>query len=243
MTRAAPEFIALLDLQDIDRTIMRLEEQRANLPQRSEVARIESEVTELVERLDGLDRELHAAVAERRRLEDELASLEEKIAAEEGRLYGGGVTSPKEALAVQEELRSLGQHKDALEERVIECLEREEPLLEERERLEAQRALLAQQLDEARGVLREQERDLDVQLEQERGRRAEAAGRIPGELLAHYESLRTRMGGVAASRLVGSACTGCNLTLSAVFLDEIRHLPPDVLVHCDECGRILIRAG
>lgn len=243
MIRAAPEFLSLLDLQEIDRAIMRLEERRANLPHRSEVARIESELTELVEIIDRLRRELDALVAERRRLEDELASLEEKISREEKRLYGGGVTSPKEALALQEELRSLGQHKGVLEERVIEYLEREEPLVDERDRLEARRAVLEEELGEARDVLTAQERELDVQLEQERGRRAEAAAGIPEELLTHYESLRARLGGVAASRLVGVSCSGCNLSLSAVFLDEIRHLPPDALVHCDECGRILIRAG
>ena len=43
------------------------------------------------------------------------------------------------------------------------------------------------------------------------------------------------------ARLVGTNCGGCHLTLSAVELDRIRHAPPDEMVFCGECGRLLVR--
>ena len=49
------------------------------------------------------------------------------------------------------------------------------------------------------------------------------------------------LGGVGAARLVGPSCTGCHLTLPAQELDRIRREPPDALVFCDQCGRILVR--
>jgi hypothetical protein len=60
-------------------------------------------------------------------------------------------------------------------------------------------------------------------------------------LIDEYEMLRTRLGGIGAARLEGGRCLGCNLSLSAVEVDRIRHEPPDAIVHCEECGRLLIR--
>jgi predicted nucleic acid-binding Zn-ribbon protein len=48
-------------------------------------------------------------------------------------------------------------------------------------------------------------------------------------------------GGIGAARLQGATCLGCNLGLPAVVVDRIRKLDPDEVVHCEECGRILVR--
>ena len=53
--------------------------------------------------------------------------------------------------------------------------------------------------------------------------------------------LRSRLGGVAVARLVGKTCQGCHLQLSAVEIDRIRRLDVDELVHCEACGRLLVR--
>ena len=42
-------------------------------------------------------------------------------------------------------------------------------------------------------------------------------------------------------RVIEVASEGCHLALSAMELDRIRHAPPDVVCHCEECGRILVR--
>ena len=73
------------------------------------------------------------------------------------------------------------------------------------------------------------------------GRRSSAAAGVEAELLAAYEDLRVELGGIAVARLVGSVCGGCHLGLSAVEVDRIKKQPPDALVRCDECGRLLVR--
>jgi uncharacterized protein len=71
--------------------------------------------------------------------------------------------------------------------------------------------------------------------------RADIAAAVDAELLERYEGLRHDLGGIAVARLVGTNCGGCHLTLSAVELDRIRHQPDDVVVLCEECGRLLVR--
>ncbi|MGH9281886.1 MAG: zinc ribbon domain-containing protein, partial [Acidimicrobiales bacterium] len=71
--------------------------------------------------------------------------------------------------------------------------------------------------------------------------RATCAGAVPTDLLATYEKLRARLGGIGAARLVGPSCTGCHLTLPAQELARIKREALDALILCDQCGRILIR--
>ena len=63
------------------------------------------------------------------------------------------------------------------------------------------------------------------------------AARLPADLLERYETLRARLGGVGAARLVGNRCDGCHLELPSAEVDRIRHLPPGEVVTCDQCGR------
>ena len=60
-------------------------------------------------------------------------------------------------------------------------------------------------------------------------------------LVAQYDSLRANFGGVAVARLEQGSCRGCHIKLSSVEFDRVRHLPIDAVVHCEHCGRILIR--
>ena len=64
---------------------------------------------------------------------------------------------------------------------------------------------------------------------------------MPDELWPEYDALRSQLGGVAVARLAGATCQGCHLALSAVEVDRIRKLPVDEPVHCEECGRLLVR--
>jgi predicted nucleic acid-binding Zn-ribbon protein len=60
-------------------------------------------------------------------------------------------------------------------------------------------------------------------------------------LVSEYERLRAGLGGIGVARLEGGRCLGCQLMLSAVERDRLKGLPPDEVVHCEECGRLLVR--
>ena len=85
------------------------------------------------------------------------------------------------------------------------------------------------------------ESEIDAGIAEEESARAAAAANVPAELLSEYERLRTRLGGIGAARLEHGTCMGCRMKLPATELDRIKHQPPDALVHCDQCGRILVR--
>ena len=64
----------------------------------------------------------------------------------------------------------------------------------------------------------------------------------PAELLALYDKLRAQHG-VGAAALRGGRCEGCHLSLNTVGLARIRAAPPDEVLRCEECRRILIRTA
>jgi predicted nucleic acid-binding Zn-ribbon protein len=82
---------------------------------------------------------------------------------------------------------------------------------------------------------------VDAELSQRRAARDAEAAPLPADLLARYDRLRAHHDGVAVARLVGGRCDGCHLTLAQAALERIRNAPPDEVVECEECGRLLAR--
>jgi predicted nucleic acid-binding Zn-ribbon protein len=144
---------------------------------------------------------------------------------------------------MDDEVHHLRRRRDELEDEELEAMEEQEPLDTQLEAFDGEAERLRSEADRLRRLLAEAESVLNDELASVQSQRSVAAQRLPSDLAQRYESLRTRLGGTGAARLVGNRCEGCHLELPAVEIDRIRHLPDDVLVTCDQCGRILIRTS
>lgn len=234
-------FDDLIALQDLDIEISQVRHELDRLPERQRLADLDAQLASLDARRAEVEAERVVVAREQRRLEDEVALVTEKADKVHHQLYEGGITSPKEAEALQADLESLRRHQRNLEDRVLEQMELAEPIDEqlaglaaEREAVEADRAEAQAAFDAAAGALGERLTELER-------RRADAAAVVPEALAGHYEKIRGRLGGIGAARLVGSRCDGCHLTLPSAEAEALRAAPPDEVIHCPECGRILVR--
>lgn len=232
---------ALLAVQEHDTRVDQLEHRRRTLPVREELEGVMAQLAALEGQVAEVEGRKHELVREQRRIEDEVASLGAKVEQHDKTLYGGTVNSPKELQAIQDEIASLKRRISQLEDGELELMEQVEPLDAELARLAAERA----RLDEVAGALRAQIAEAEVEIDAELGTvreaRSAAAASVDPELLATYEDLRPRLGGIAIARLVNGHCGGCHLALSAVEIARIKKLPEDELVNCEECGRLLAR--
>ncbi len=218
------------------------------LAHRLETLPVRSQLAALAEQVAGLDRQL-AAVDQRRgelsrsqqRLEDEIASLTERANQAEKQLYSGAVTNPRELQALQDDVASIRRRIGQIEDDELEIMELTEPVDAERADLVAERERLDAETESLTAELADTEGEIASELAEVRSERDAAAAQVPDELWPEYDTLRSQLGGVAVARLVGSTCQGCHLALSAVEVDRIRKLSPDELVHCEECGRLLVR--
>jgi uncharacterized protein len=232
---------ALLAVQEHDTRTDQLNHRIETLPVRSDLAQLEDDVRAVDDQLADAQRRRDELGRSQQRLEDEIASLTERANQAEKQLYSGAVTNPRELQALQDDVASIRRRIGQLEDDELEIMELVEPvdaertqLTGERERLEAEGARLRAALDEA-------ESELAAQLAAVQAERVAAATEVPDELWPEYDKLRARFGGVGIARLVGSTCQGCHLALPAVEVDRIRKLPLDEPVHCEECGRLLVR--
>lgn len=234
-------FEALLGLQEHDTSIDQLEHRLATLPERTALAEVGAALVAATESRARVQARRDELARDQKRIEDEVALVEAKAAEVDGTLYGGSVTSPKELQALQDEFAALKRRQGELEDRVIEVMEAAEPVDEELAGLDSHLATLAADEVAAAGALAAVEAAVTAELETARAERAGLVAEVPVDLLAEYERLRPQYGGVAVARLVGANCQGCHLALASAELDRVRHQPPDALVHCEECGRILVR--
>lgn len=231
----------LLDLQANDTAADQLRHRRKALPERAALveldrkeAALRAEVAEPQAERDGLARE-------QKRLEDEIAMVEGKAAHVEKQLYDGSMTSPKEAQALQADLESLKRRQGALEDEVIELMERIEPLDEQLAASLVSFAAIDAERDALKSSLAAAEAVVDEELEQTTAARQALVDAVPATLIAEYERIRGGEGGIGVARLQGSTCLGCHISLAAAEVDVMKRLPADELAYCPDCGRLLVR--
>ncbi|MDQ1367171.1 MAG: uncharacterized protein QOE57_3213 [Acidimicrobiaceae bacterium] len=231
---------ALLRVQALDTDLDRCRVRHASLPERAELAAIDSQLVALEQRLAAAQAERDVVADRQASLEHNLAVVESRAADIKKRLYGGTVSATRELQAMAAEVDSLTDRASELESRALEAMDEREPLdasvdniVGEKSSLLAARATVGERL-----AVREAE--VAAETDALNSARAQAAANVPEELVVAYDRLRLRLGGVGIARLVGSRCDGCHLTLAATEIDHLRHQPSGTLNYCEQCGRILV---
>ena len=232
----------LLDVQDHDTTIDQLVHRRAAMPERGELRDVEQRTAALqVERAEVVG-PLEEIAAREAKAEEDIATAERRIGEIDARMTSGAVSASRDLQAMSAEIEHLRERVSELEDVAIEALEAREPLDAEVARIDDAIATLAADAERLRGAIAEAETSTDAELESVRREREQLATGLPADLSETYERLRARLGGIGAARLDGPRCTGCHLTLPATEIDRFKREPPDALVFCDQCGRILVRS-
>lgn len=239
--RADPsQQLRLLDLQAIDIKLAQLAHQRATHP-----------AIKQVEVLDEQLRDLGRALADSRTaaadLKREVSAAENEAATAQARLeknkqrIESGTLSAKDALAVSDDMTALRTWIGTLEDRQLDAMERleahqatVEQVEQGYQKLGAERMALVATRDQALAGIDQQIAGLVAE-------REAIAGQIFAELLKAYDTTRSRLGGIGAARLAGGKCEGCGLALNAGDLEAAFAAPPDQVLRCEECGRILVR--
>lgn len=230
----------LLAVQDLDLAAGQLRHRRDHLAERAELTGIEAESAAARAEHTELDATLSSLDDRQAGAEADLAAAEERAATINRRLFGGEVTASRDLQAMSAELEQLKARTSALEDAVLAIMEEREPLEARVGEIDARLEQLAVARSEAETRLAGAEQTIGAELDDVRSRRVAAASSVPEGLMATYDKLRARLGGVGVARLVGNHCDGCHLTLPAAELDRVRHLPEGEVYQCEQCSRILV---
>jgi uncharacterized protein len=234
-------FERLLEVQEHDTRVDQLRHRRSSMPERAELAELGARRSALEARTSETRAGRDERAEHQEALERQIEAAKTRKAELERRMFGGQVGSARDLAAIDDEVRQLSRHVTELENREIEIMEELEPLDGELQAAEVERDAIDTRLATLRQSVAEAEKEIDAQIDAELTARAPALSALPAELVARYESLRAKLGGTGAARLVGNSCSGCHLTLPAMEVDRIKHSAPDAVVTCDNCGRILVR--
>ncbi len=221
----------LLDLQEVDLGIDRLLHHRQTLPElaayQEASARfelLEAQHEKLFQEMRGLERDSDKA-------EGELELIEIKLKESETRLYAGGM-SGRETEQKRLEVQALRGQQGTMEERVLQVLDRLDPLRAEVGRLEREKAEMAEEVKRLEEVIAAAWREIDAQIARREERKVDIAAPIPPGLVKLYEQLRRTKEGVAVGRLDGGVCGGCHLSLSLPEQSEAADWDPPRCIHC-----------
>jgi predicted nucleic acid-binding Zn-ribbon protein len=232
----------LLDLQAVDTSLDRLAARRRSLPELAAVEELAKALSAVDDDVVRVRTELSDLGRAQRKLNNEIDIVRSRVTRDRNRLDSGLVASPRELENLQAELASLARRQGVLEDEVLEGMEAGEELEGRLARLAAERERIAGERDAAAARRDEAIADIDAEVARLRGEREALVPVLPAALVALYERIRASSGGVGAAALVRRRCEGCHLELSGADLRAMKVAPPDDVVRCEECRRILVRS-
>ncbi len=170
-------------------------------------------------------------------LDLDVKGLQQKIAKNEKRLYGGKISNPKEATSLQEDItatkRWLGKREEELLEAMIVQEEAEATLTDKRQAFSAAKT----QWETEQADLLAEKQSLEAEAAMVTIARDKLASHVERDDLRRYMALQKQKGGVAVTGVQDGICLMCGVVLSHRLLQKA--YDDSTLCYCEGCGRIL----
>jgi uncharacterized protein len=233
--------LRLLELQGHDTHLTQLAHRAKTLPDTGRLAEIDTRLARVRDEVVAAETILSDLEADQTRADHDVEQVRDRMVRDRQLLDGGSIGDPKQLQSLQSELESLARRKSDLEDVELEIMDRVEgaraavaQLTEERNALADEREMLATSVHEQLAAIDAERRLVEEQ-------RSVVSVDIPTDLLTLYDKIRADHGGLGAAPLHRGTCEGCRLTLPPTEIEALRAAPPDAVIRCEECRRILVR--
>ena len=223
----------LRKLQDVDLRIVELEKSKKALPRR--IREIDGEIAEARGAVEEESNQMEALHKARRDKESDLKAKSDLILKIKARIPE--IKTNKEYQAVLKEIESVEELQSKIEDGILETLEeidRGERLLVERRTWLSEHEAVFQKEREA---IEKEIPTIDDKLSEEMTKREAFASQIDRSLVAKYETIRNRRGGLAVVIADKGICQGCNMNIQPQLYIDL--LKTESVIQCPSCKRIL----
>lgn len=222
----------LLDLQDVDLQIDRLLHQRQSLPELEDYRSAHARLASIVAEHEAASAQLRQTELDLDKTSGELELTEQKLEAEQNRLYAGGM-SARDADYMRREVEMLGRKKADQEDRVLELMEQRDLHQARESDLAGRRATADAEKTRLEAAIQEAWKRIDAEIARKETRKADIVPLVDESLLVLYDELRPiKDGGVAVARLAEGVCGACHLTLTAAEQLDAKRTDPPRCIHC-----------
>ncbi len=229
------ELTVLKKLQELDNKILRNKKEIARLPK--VVEELEEKYSSEKESVKNITQRLEQNLASQKKLELDIQSNNQDINKYENQLLS--VKTNKEYKALNSEITHRKERNAEIEEKLIEFMEEESVLREEKMKFEElyqkDQKLFEDEKAKIDKEIQEMKKKVDV-LEAEKDKLAKE---IPDLLYRKYQRLIEHSNGKAVATLLkNGTCSGCHFTVRPQIMVEVSK--SDKIIICENCSRILI---
>ncbi len=238
MDDASYEITRLIELQLLESAILRKLNEINVLKKNEKAQKLQKELSEINEKLQLSDKELAGLEHERKKLEDMTTLQNEKIKKNEEKLFSGTITSAKELLNYQEEIKLLKQNNDSVESKAIEfmiSIDDGKIKIKEVEKIKDQ---INSEIEIVKREVNEKIKVIDGAVKKLKDKRSTVISKIPKDVLIKYEEIKAKKGGIAVAVLKDRFCDICNMEIPTGEADKIKDL--NKFYRCPLCGRMLL---
>jgi len=134
-----------------------------------------------------------------------------------------------------DQLKTLEQDLEVKDNSITKDFEALQAQLSE---IQNERTNLENSIGSASGIKKEKERGTEGKIREIESLKNQVISKIPASNVALYTRLIQARGGVAISRILGSACGACHMTLPPQFFIQLGRSPN--IEQCPNCHRILV---
>lgn len=237
MEARTEDIAALLAIQQLDLDIMRAKKKLDELPQRAKILAIRKKrqaIEGKKSQVDALRTEIEQQLA---RIQDEDERLAERQRETQGKIDAAkGDYRGVESLS--KDLNGMAKRRATLEGEYNETAEKLERAEEVSSQVESALATLASQEEQLVASFQKEGGEITAQIGPLTKQREERARETSSDLLARYEKIAAKSGGVGIAVLSGDRCGACRSQISEGKLLQVRAEAP--LSTCPSCKRLLV---
>lgn len=230
-----PSLKYLIALQALDLRSTELRGQLASYPAR--FAELDRRLAAARKELEDARAALTKSITERKSLELDVEQWKQRVRKYKDQT--AEVKSNEAYKALQHEIELAEAEVSKAEDRLLERMLAAEDL--EKRLQDAERTL--QETEAAIAAERQSTEAEKAKLEQELARlhaeREQAAQAIPGDLLALYQKIARKHGGIALAEVRDETCSMCRVKVRPHVYQELRRPEDQQIHHCESCTRIL----
>jgi predicted nucleic acid-binding Zn-ribbon protein len=224
----------LADLQLLDNRLHALSDEQHQLPQL--LQRYEQACAEARALLTSDHTHLEDAERQRRSLERKLEDDQAQLVKTQNRLHG--IKTNKEYTAVLAEINGSKQRISEIEDQVLDLMEATEQHRQVVQAHEQHMEEATRELERQTQKIENAQREVAQQIDQCGAERQQVVAHLDTNLVAVYEKVAGRNGGLGAVWLADDSCGGCHLRIRPQLISDVRK--QETVVTCPHCRRILL---